>query len=83
MVGLTTFYSCGPDKAEIARREKIKLDSIHVTDSIANTMKKAKFMQDSIANAASVAKVKAHLDSIDNAKTQYHKKGVMSKAKKH
>ena len=83
LVWLTTFYACGPSKTEIAKQEKAKLDAIRMDDSIASSVKKAKFIQDSVANAASVAKEKARLDSIANAKTQHHKKGTMSKVKKH
>ena len=83
LAGLVTFYACGPNKTEIAKQEKIKLDSIHKADSVATTMKKVQFMQDSISHAAEIAKEKARLDAADNAETQHHKKGVMSNTKKH
>ena len=83
LVWLTTFYACGPSKTEIAKQEKAKLDAIRMDDSIASSIKKKQVMQDSIDNAVKVAKVKAHLDSIDNAKAKHHKKEVIKKAKKH
>lgn len=72
--GMIAFYACGPSKEELAKKDKMKQDSIHMADSMANAAAaaKAKAAADSTAKAAeaaaAAAKQKAMEDSIAMAK---------------
>ena len=86
--GMLSFYACGPNKAELAKREAAKADSTRMADSLANVemAAKAKATEDSIAtaNAAAeaAAKAKATEDSLAAASTKKGGKKVKTQMEK-